>query len=181
MSGSVSSDPQQYLSGVKRKPSAWAPSIICTIFLALWGEAAAFSREAPCSSALSSKTWLEFGSGADGYPFDKRRVECGLCGRVVMYWRGGVKSGGGGWVDAKLFSSLCSWEMYMWCKHAGSWWKHKSQAGTERHWAELVLVGAELVLVGGGGRLERYPSLCSDFISVFTILKMLSAVMFRTL
>lgn len=30
----------------------------------------------------SQKTWLEFGSGADGYPFDKRRVEC------VSMWEG---------------------------------------------------------------------------------------------
>lgn len=111
-----------YLSGVKRKTSA--PSIICTIFIPV-GQGAGLlpGRSLKPGATFPENTagiwlrgrWVSFQQGEGGM--------CSLSEGECYVLKGGQDCI---WAGAKLSITLGSWEMYVWCKHVGSWWKHES-------------------------------------------------------
>lgn len=119
---------QQYLSGVKRKTSVSAPSIMCSIFLFFFlalvvGGLSLLRRSSqkPFPQNLAGiwlwGRWVSF----------RQEEEGGMC----SLWEGMYVLKGRRWciaLGAKLSLTLTGWEMCKWCKHAVSWWKHASQA-----------------------------------------------------
>lgn len=153
-------------------------------FFGLWGEARAFSGEARCSRALRSrKTWLEFGSRADGYPFDKRRVECGLCGRVVMYWKEGCGGVVGSMPNSPQVSvadrRICDVNMPELMK---TW---TSSRESERRWAELLLtlslVTILKMLSAANNSLKRMQSSSELLICIFQHWTTIKRIVFTSL
>lgn len=133
VSGSLNSNPELYLSGVKRKPSASAPSIICSIFWPCggrWGPSQG-RHKATGRSALAKHGW-NLAPGQMGILSTRGGWNVAFVGGLLCIGEGGE--------CLSRCQILCSWETYMWCKHAGSWWKHGCQAGTSR--ADIVAAAA---------------------------------------
>ena len=123
---------QRYLSGVKRKTSVSAPSIICSVFwplcvcvcvcVCVGGDPVLLrGRLAKAERYVPRKHGWNLAPGQMGILSRRGGWNVFFVGGSVMCWRGASEP-----VPNSPQLSLF-WEMYMWCKHVGGWWKHASQ------------------------------------------------------
>lgn len=73
---------RRYLSGVKRKN---APAVICSAFGPAGARPGSSQGSLTKAKHYVPRNTAEFGSRADGYPFDEERVEC-----IFFFLRWGV-------------------------------------------------------------------------------------------
>lgn len=141
---------QRYLLGVKKKGSVSAPSIICSIFRPCWGRCGpSQGRFTKAQRYVPRKHGWNLAPGQMGILSSGGGWNVFFVGGSVMCWReeGGLSQ------CQTLPPALCSWEMYMWCKHEGSWWKHEAQAeitelnSDRRAVSDTLLVHAVSVLL----------------------------------
>lgn len=105
---------QRYLSGVKRKTSVSAPSIICSIFGPWWDRPApSLGRLTKAEHYVPRKHGWNLAPGQMGILSTRGGWNVFFVGGSVMCWR--QEGGGCIWAGAKLSPTLTGWEVYCMC------------------------------------------------------------------